>query len=170
MFRTILAMLLFVGLLGLAAPIHADDEKPKTPQPSVAHVTTFAVVGITIKLSDQEMFSMRLNGDGAISYKYVNEVLNDVDLHKKVTTEVQGKLEADDPDLVSLRGAFAKMGIDTLEDQSPDTEPSAWVIVQATADGQTVHKFRAKLGEYGTMAKRVEPFIAAVTKISDRLK
>lgn len=152
----------------ISLPVCAQEKKGNGAQqkPEVAAITTFAHLGVLVKTSDDERFNFQVSSEGKYTLTKVVASNDNADYRKKVTTEIQGAL--DDVDLISLKGAFKKLDIASLEEKAPAEEPESWVGIGCMVNGN-VTRWKAKTDDYGKSKDRVTQFLEIVGTIVKKL-
>lgn len=169
MFRYVVALLALVAMLSL--PVSAQDGIKKAgpcapTKDEVAPIKTFTICSFSLVEKGDVKFALLVKEDG--SAQCVHNVETETPgMKKTVETTVSATLTAEE--LKSIREAFARLDITTLETVPHDDEPEKFIGIKAT-NGSAIGSYYAVVGQYGLFTARVEQFMKVANKIGDRLK
>ena len=150
---------LLAGFLGL--PAQAQDRVIVPDPATVAPITTFYQLKITIKKGDKSQLVAVFSDAGDVVCKQII-TKTDADIKRRTAIEAAGKLSA--ADLAAVKKAFVELDFGKLTEIAPDTEPESWVTIQYS-NGEQVLTYRAVWDSYGEGTERVQAFLQTVTEI-----
>jgi hypothetical protein len=160
MMKRIVFGILLTCYLGL--PVQAQDPAViPDPTTTVAAITTFAQLKVTIKKADKYQLAVLFADSGEMACQEVT-TRSDGGWKRRTSTEAAGKLS--DSDSAAIKKAFVELDFAKLEDVAPDNEPGSWITIKVS-DGTEIHTYRAVLDSYGDDSERVKAFLQVVTKL-----